>query len=73
MPAPPRNRFAAKPEDQQPIEAFYVRLKKHDKRRIVEAAGDASLATWARGVLLSAAACKLVKDANKKKNIDNLE
>jgi hypothetical protein len=65
MSAPPRNRFAAKPEDQQHSETLYVRLKKRDKRRIIEAAGDRGVAAWAREVLLSAAASKPVKAANK--------
>ncbi len=54
MPAPRRNRFAAKPEDQQHSETLYVRLRKRDKQRIVEAAGDKGIAEWARGVLLDA-------------------
>jgi hypothetical protein len=56
MPAPPKNRFAAKPEDQHHSEALYVRLTKEDKMRIVEAAGDTGVAAWARGVLLGAVA-----------------
>jgi hypothetical protein len=63
MPAPPRNRFAAKPQDQQHSETLYVRLKKQDKERIVEAAGDTGIAAWVRGVLLSAVASKCVKAA----------
>jgi hypothetical protein len=55
MPAPKKNRFAAKPRDEQHSESLYVRLRKHDKQIIVEAAGDASVAAWARGVLLEAA------------------
>jgi len=42
---------------------LYVRLKKQDKERIVEAAGDSGIAAWARGVLLSAVARKRVKAA----------
>jgi hypothetical protein len=54
MPAPKRNRFAAKPAEQQHSETLYVRLRRHDKQRIVEAAGDTGVAEWARGVLLNA-------------------
>ena len=64
MPAPLRNRFAAKPEDQQHSETLYVRLKKRDKERIVEAAGDTGIAEWARGVLLNAVAGKRIKSSN---------
>jgi hypothetical protein len=64
MAAPLRNRFAAKPQDEQHSETLYVRLKKQDKDRIVEAAGETGIAAWAREVLLSAAASKAAKAAN---------
>jgi len=54
MPAPRRNRFAAKPPEQRHREALFVRLTKSDKARIVEAAGEDGLAAWARKVLLKA-------------------
>ena len=64
MPAPKKNRFAAKPKDEQHSESLYVRLRKHDKQMIVEAAGDAGVAEWARGVLLDAAESSGGKTAN---------
>ena len=66
MPAPLRNRFAAKPQDEQHSERLYVRLKKQEKDRIVEATGETGIAAWARGVLLSAAASKAVRAATRR-------
>ena len=64
MPAPKRNRFAAKAEEEQHSEALYVRLRKHDKQRIVQAAGNVAVAEWVRGVLLSAVAAHRTSSAN---------
>jgi hypothetical protein len=55
MPAPKRNRYAAKPRTERHTEALYIRLRRDDKRRIQEAAGGTAVADWARRVLLSAA------------------
>ena len=55
MAAPKRNRYAAKPRDERHTEALYIRLRKDDKQRILEAAGNAAVTDWARRVLLAAA------------------
>ncbi len=55
MPAPKKNRYAAKPREERHTEALYIRLRKDDKKRILEAAGDAGVADWARRALLAAA------------------
>ena len=55
MAAPLKNRFAAKPPEERHVETLFVRLTKLDKDRIVRAAGDVGLTSWAREVLLRAA------------------
>ena len=55
MPAPKRNRYAAKPRKERHSEAEYIGLRMADKRLIREAAGGTGVADWARRVSLSAA------------------
>jgi hypothetical protein len=55
MAAPRNNRFAAKAPEQRHDEILYVRLRKSDKDRIVDAARDVGLASWVRQALLQAA------------------
>jgi hypothetical protein len=55
MPAPKRNRFAAKAPEDIHSESLFVRLRKKDKVLITRAAADAGLAEWARDVLVKAA------------------
>jgi hypothetical protein len=55
MPAPKRNKYAVKSREERHTEALYIRLRKNDKRRILEAAGSSGVADWARRVLLQAA------------------
>ena len=55
MPAPKRNKYAAKPREERHTESLYIKLRKEDKRRILEAAGPNGVTDWARRVLLQAA------------------